>query len=642
MITRKIPYYEFGAMDFFAPQNGDFLKKSFYLALPPVTPEQEQVLCEIPGALTLRIIRRSYTQPGEDHSSLCKEGCFDFSNDEWILEAALRMQTPDTARQETYFLRLPLSAPFAKGKLGLYFDGVRIAFLKEGELLNENYGMDEFCPPEGPLSAAIPVQVASEPPVTLCWREETTEMSAGFYFPHGWNTNVGDVMTFTHNGAYHIAYLLDRRHHGSRGGHGAHAIYHLTSQDLLHWEEQKPIAAVDAPWVTYGTGTMLYHGGRYYMVYGLHTERYGKDLAPALDPETQTYERLSFEKIFTKGSLPAGATYSTSEDGLHFTPSREVFHAARNPSTYTDEKGILLYGGYRGHGVFRAESMHHPFRMIEATPLFAGGSIMKNTTECPAFFEWKGYRYLIVGFTGYFRSRTPGGEFFDAAAEGEQIYDGLSVPMVASFGEDRRLIAGWIQSPFGWGGAMLQRELIQTEGGKLGTKWIPELTPKGVPRPIDLQKEVELRQESYLLKLELQAPGRFALCFSCSTAACNLEIDPIRGRAQIGKAEPGKFGAPIPTPLEERLTGAEKPQYDPRAVKDHALGDLGTLTKPFTLRLMLRLSRRLHGTVLDIELAGRKTMISVRQDFYPTALTLLQEKPVIILNQSLAVIPTVE
>lgn len=54
---------------------------------------------------------------------------------------------------------------------------------------------------------------------------------------------------------------------------------------------------------------------------------------------------------------------------------------------------------------------------------------MKNTAECPSFFSMNGYKYLMMGWTGFWQTEKDGEVFRDVAAQGYDIYDGVGVPM---------------------------------------------------------------------------------------------------------------------------------------------------------------------------------------------------------------------
>lgn len=650
MVIRKVANYNFNNINLKLIVNGNFLKNKFYISLPvlPQSFDKEKTLLSIPGSLDLRIINRSYNDGSEDNLSIHREGCFYFNEEkEWILEALCHMQTSDLNLKQTFIVRLPLSAPFVKGtRIGMYFDGTWIRFMKGGEVLNQNSGLDEFCPPAGELYVDEILKdtfVGEASDVDISYREIESKTSADFFFPYGWNTSIGDVMTFSHNGVYHLIYLLDRRHHGS-GPCGSHYICQMTSENLVDWYEQTPICEITNPWASCGTGTMFFHNGKYYMSYGLHTERY-RNAKPKIEAvfneEKGEFEHITFKDVFEKGGLPAGGTYSVSDDGINFTPSKILVHSARNPSGYVNENGgITLYCGYCGDGVYESPDMQTPFKRSDIDFSFAFNSPMRNTTECPAFFDWNGYKYLIIGFSGYFRTIENGSDrFVDAAALGENIYEGLSVPMVAEFGQNRRIMAGWVKSPLGWGGVLMQRELIQEEKGKLGMKWIPELVPapkgENLAESVDIEKDgISLEKgESYYFKTDIDSLDAEKVAFSLEDdeKACTVELNFKNKTVQINDAKKNSFAEPIDVMYDAMLKADKDIKIwnrtgvtnVPQNAKNYTLPDICGNIESFEFKMLIRYSKKLRSTVLDAEIAGRRTFISVRDDFFPTKLKLL-------------------
>lgn len=669
MLYRKIPHYDFSSLTFSSLTNPDFLKGMFYLRLPqlPTRFNAEKTLISIPGALEIRVICRSYDEETSDHWSVRGEGCFLFNRvNEWILEAACTMETPQRGKQDTYLIRLPLSAPFMQdGRIGLCFDGTWLRFFKDGELLNENSGLDNFCTPSGELfidADMAGIEVASlSAPVSPSYRDEPCNLSPDFYFPYGWNTNVGDVMTFSHNGTYHLMYLIDRRHHGSRNGNGAHYICHLTTDNLIDWYEHEPITEITAPWMSYGTGTMLYHNGQYIMSYGHHTGRYqgGRPIMDIRhDAEQKILYATPFDDIFAAGGLPQGGACSVSSDGIHFTPANVLYHMGQNPSAYAnDEGGITVYADALGECVWKGSSIDGPFRKAENTVNYMGVSPTLNTAECPAFFSWNGYKYLLVGFSGYYRTLSPDSdEYVDAVLRDESIYDGLAVPMVAELPGNRRVIAGWIQCFLGWGSVLMQRELLQEEGGKLGLRWLPEITPE--PTGDNLMAGNEQftaavcfdRDASYLLETVID-PGnasKMALNLSDGEQACVIQFDFAAKRVTVNDAPIDGFGEAIPS-VREKVLNPEPPRktyWDipdtPQRACNYTLTDIQGIDRPFTFKLMIRRSSRIISTVLDAEIAGHRTLISMRPEFFPTRASLLSDGNLTAGNVSLRQIPCTE
>lgn len=79
--------------------------------------------------------------------------------------------------------------------------------------------------------------------------------------------------------------------------------------------------------------------------------------------------------------------------------------------------------------------------------------------------------------------------------------------MVAEFKGDRRILAGWATTGR-WGNVVIFRELVKLEDGRIGTKWLPEQTPKLPSKPVLSESisgkflEIDLRPDSsYLLEI---------------------------------------------------------------------------------------------------------------------------------------------
>ncbi len=648
MILRRENYYNFPEL---RPASlADFPREGFYLTFPfPKNLTEDTTLLEIPGTLTLRVMCRSMSEEAPDCWSMICEGCFYFKEErEWILEAKATMETRDQAAKEDFILRLPLSANFLEdGELVLWFDGVWLRFMQNGRILNENTGLDRFSMPNGApvlapgLENSFHIGIPGKPEITVTTREEPG--NADFYSPADWNVYTGDVMNFYHDGVYHLLYLRDRRHHGSRNSRGGHDIYQLTSTDLKTWTEQPPVVDFDAPWQSCGTGTMIFHNGKYYMVYGLHTERHPSNqelVVPDLDPETGNVPIFSIAEILAQGKLPGGATCAVSEDGIHFEPTGLLFHGARNPSTYVMPDGRLrIYGKYRfrngnsGPGVWDMDAIGEPVRLAEKDFNFVDQSLMKNTAECPSFFNWNGYQYLVVGFSGYYRTLSPDSDDFVDMAGKEEIYDGLCVPMVSKFGDDRYLMDGWIEA--GWGSIIMHRELIQENGGRLGMKWVPEMVPETLEENLAADGKLTFEKgESYLLEMTVvpQNAAKFALQFTDGKETAEFQLNFQTKRMQTNDAQWGKFAEPIPTGYEQALQGVNcwaTGNDTARNTHNYCLGGVDCIDKPFTLRVLIRQSKKLHATVLDFEVAGCRTMLSRREWFFPSQAQVMGEGAVI-------------
>lgn len=630
MIIRKIPVYTLKTEEPTPLSQKSFRATDFAITFPALRAftDREQTLLEAGGALTARMICRTLdiaSEDGEMRGLRC-ENCFDANEkDEWILDISFTTVTKE-GEKLTCPLRLPLSLPrVADEPITLWFDGTWMRLLLDGEVLNENAGVGDLCLPESVVCHAD-ITVAAVENFTRTYRTEEADIPADFYTPHGFNTNVGDVMAFYRDGVYHLVYLIDRRHHGSRGGRGAHYLAHLTTRDLITWEEQEPVAEIERPYETFGTGTMFFHAGKYYMSFGLHTSRHpsGKFIEPMPKGEPGTYEKMTYAEALAEGGMPQGATLAVSEDGIHFKRLEILYHGSQNPSVYsTEDGGLMLYAGYGHNGVYRADSMEAPFVRTESKLVYHGKTTALNCSdECPAFFEMNGYRYLIVGFCGYFRALSQGSEeMVDALKLGENIYDGLCVPMVAELPNGRRLIAGWIRCDLGWGSVLMQRELVQEEGGRLGMRWIPELFPEKIGAPLTPDREggFALKERSnyiYEAEVETAEDGIFALDILGEGAATQLRIDLGARKAQFADTDgSGRLTDLLKTPYELRQ---EDESYDGRNAQysdNYAIPDV-RLGRRFSLRILFRYEPKLHTTVCDVEIDRRRTMILTKANFF--------------------------
>lgn len=631
MIRWKVPYLKFDNLEIF---KDDINKSGIVIEINNVKKiTSNQILLDIPNCI--KIISKICNINEENSNSLLNEGCF-FYNDtcEIIIESICYMETFDGESKNTFSIRIPLSSPDITDRLYFCFDGTWLFFTNEqGKVLNENSGLDKLCLPQGEkiVKNNIKLYTAKINKYYIDFKD-----SKNYYLisPYHYNAFAGDVMNFYHNGIYHLMFLLDRRHHGSRAGKGAHYISHFTTKNFIDWEEQKPIEEIDAPYKAFGTGTMFYQDGKYYMTYGLHTERYdGKQpkISAIYNDEDESFIKTDYKSIFDQYGLPVGATYAVSEDGLNFTPSNVIFHTCRNPSCYYDGKEITLYSGYGADGVWKAKSFDENFQKCDTTFDFID-PVMKNTTECPCFFSWNGYSYLIIGFSGYFRTTKENlNKYIPAWKLNENIYDGLCVPMVSEYKDNRRIISGWLNG-IGWGSVVAHRELIQDKNGSLGTKWLSELVPT-MHNANSLCKENNIiSKRDYMIRVDITKNNSnvFAIQFCDDKDCCNFQINFSECSSQFSNAELNTVSKKIDTMYEQLKNDKDtKPVFHRSGKLNIPIGSvdysvpLRQLNDNFTIKIMSIYVKKINSTVLDVEIDGRQTMISVRKSFYPTRIKVL-------------------
>ena len=487
-------------------------------------------------------------------------------------------------------------------------DGVKYSIVIDGHV-DQDFPFDNLFWPKGAL-ATDKARVAnvsfarhadpSIPPAPQ--RPRPIDGTIQFWNPEGHNQWLGDVVVANFDGSVHVFYLIDRRHHNSKGGRGGHWFEHFASANLVDWTELPAAVQMDKREEYIGTGTPLFHEGRYYLAYGLHTRRHVPE-SGTTEPEQAAYlKEHGHEGVFRMADLhglPMGGSYVVSDDAIHFTKSNILISSDQNPSLYRRDDGLIGLG--RRDSLWYSDHLGE-WKLWDAdTPTFG---------DCPCPFSWNGWHYVIQGFCtmGVSPNGRPG-TYADVVAAGDDIYDGLSVPMVVPYGNNRRLIAGWINHIYGWGGWFCIRELIQYPDGNLGMKWVPEI--KHPTPPVDYSLGAG---ERFAIRLE-DATGR--------GAPFEFSVDPAGRRAQFATLGDDGAAPRIPTlseatadydPPRERIHKGRK--YRPDDAGDFAIGHIRGLEGPYGVRVVVHFDAKSGITLVDAEIAGQRTMVTRRLGNY--------------------------
>ena len=301
------------------------------------------------------------------------------------------------------------------------------------------------------------------------------------YFKPKGNLFVGDCIPFFHDGKYYLYWLLDSAHHRALGGLGGHQWALSVSADLRTWKQYPVVLGIDEEWEkSICTGSVAYHAGKFYAFYATRL----------IDSAGKVNEQLS---------------YAVSNDGIHFVKQRpNPFYTSapgysrrnfRDPKVVIDEDGTFhLFVASDETEAPTADNgalVHLLSKDLKqwtvAPPLIYGQS---DVPECPDYFHWKGWYYLVYGQAGntfYLKSRKPYGPWeyprYQALNE-----DWVNVAKTAEFRNGRRIVAGWIPSRRDmqdgqgevFGGNIVLRELGQDIDGTLNTFWPAEaMLPAG-------------------------------------------------------------------------------------------------------------------------------------------------------------------
>ena len=499
-------------------------------------------------------------------------------------------------------LRIPrrfLADPAAPLVATLDYDGVKWTLLAGGQR-DVDYVAAPVALPAGADLSPFPKRPLPEPPDA---RPVTRPIQ--YWTPDDWNAWVGDVVLANWKGRIHVFYLFDRRHHQSKEGRGGHYFAHLSSPDLVRWEEHPPAVLPEERWEYIGTGTPFDDGDRLLLFYGLHTFRHvpaEKTSAPEQAAYLAAHGREGVFPFDALKGLPAGGTYAATTDGVHFAKSRLLVTSDQNPSPFRMADGRIglqrsAFAGERG---------------LWTSDRLSGWAFDSDTIpthgDCPCPFIWNGWHYILQGFVGMAASPTGApGTWEDWVLSGDDIYDGLSVPMVVPYGKGRRLIAGWIIHPEGWGGWLCFRELVQYPDGRLGMKWVPEIAPPTAPLVFRAAPD-----RPFVLRFAPEAAGAPDLEF---------RIDPAEGRAQFADA-PDAGPAPRRPTLSAFMNDwarGIRPKRNPSRPDlcgDVAIGHIRSLDAPFGVRLVAHYDPKADATIFDAEIAGQRTILCRRRGRY--------------------------
>jgi hypothetical protein len=409
------------------------------------------------------------------------------------------------------------------------------------------------------------------------------QASIQYWKPRGYNAWAGDCMPFYHDGTFHLFYLFDRHHHGSKWGQGAHQYAHASTRDLVHWEHHPLAVPIVRQWeCSMGTCDCIWHDGLYRIFY------------------TDCGGRCEYRDKPQRGSW---IFMATSSDGIHFHKDLKPLVAGGDCTVFRDP-ATGLFHMVRGGGNRLVSS---DLRSWKETPGDFVARKPGTSGECPHLFEWNGWYYFILGTNGLWKSRAALGPWEEMEPT---IYDGLFVPKVAEFTGNRRILAGFIFER-GWAGHLALRELVQGPDGSLGMKFAPELIPACGPPAAGDRPTVSVNAGAGFSAVPLVGVPRnarvtlrvvpaagaqgFGVCFRGRGEyedGCELRFEPSRQRAQYGR--PFQHG-PAKDAAGRVADG-----------RDFALDNVEGLDRPFRLDIIVK------NDLVDTCIDCRRTMITRR------------------------------
>ncbi len=298
-----------------------------------------------------------------------------------------------------------------------------------------------------------------------------------YYKPDG-NFFVGDCMPFSYEGTFHLYYLIDEGHHGALGGLGGHQWAHASTEDLVHWTHHPlAIPITEKHECSICTGSVFFHGGIYYGFYATRLNDWTQYVSLATSGDGIRFAKTTPNRL---ASPPPGYNPCHYRDPVVFQDRETgLFHML--VTALLDDHPIAGRGGCLAHLV-SSDLM----KWDHKEPFYIPG--FPDVPECPDWFFWNGWYYLMFsngGVARYRMSRQPLGPW--VRPQVDNLDGGAArVMKTAAFSGDRRIGVSWIGTRTGdkdsgklqFGGNMVFRELVQHSDGTLGTRFLPEMLPK--------------------------------------------------------------------------------------------------------------------------------------------------------------------
>lgn len=448
-------------------------------------------------------------------------------------------------------------------------------------------------------------------------KKNTEKPGVQYWTPIGHNAWVGDVATLYHNNRFHVFYLYDRRHHASKLGTGGHYFEHISTPDFKTWTEHKAATPIEEQWETFGTGTPFISSNKLCIAYGLHTSRIYPDhktMYPYLKSYFENYGKTGFFDYKSLPTVPSGATYSVSQDGIsNFKKSEKIIHFCENPTIYTDEHGKLtMLASFRAKGMWQTEALDGGWQCIN-TEFPPGG-------DCTFYFRWGKFDYIIGGFTDLWTKpiNASNTEYKSMVGKGECFYNGFNVPAISEISDGRFLMSAWLPIR-GWGGPLLIHELIQYPNGRIGTKWMKELMPEmdnATSIVSDLKGSIfhNISTESFMLSFDVvptkEKNGVLSVSFlpdEGTENGCEFQLRLDSLRAQYSNASFERYAT-----TEKSLREGGRPHE----ARNYAIENLIGIDKSFTVRIIVKYNNKFGGVLIDSEIAEQRTMITYRPDLF--------------------------
>lgn len=348
---------------------------------------------------------------------------------------------------------LPLSSAVQEGdRIEVVLMDHRIELYVNGGLKDENwpcgnrlFELGDYFIPELNLETKEYFEDDPEEPTVV----STFEDAEGWYPGNG--VFVGDCMPYRRDDEYHVLYLKDRRHHGSKWGLGAHQWSHISTRDFKSWSVHPMAVPISESWEgSICTGSWIRNEETEYLFY---TVRRGRGL-PAPICRSKSRDGYHFEKdrdFYI--TLPSRYNGSSARDPKVFKGVDGLFHMFLTTRLVQEQKGCLAH--------FVSTDLEN--WSDTNVPIYVNKD--EEEPECPDYIYYNGYYYLIYSLQGRARYLISKDPFENWREPKDPIIPCAGVPKGALWG-DRIIFAGF-KGMGGYGGCMTFRAATACENGEL-------------------------------------------------------------------------------------------------------------------------------------------------------------------------------
>ena len=275
------------------------------------------------------------------------------------------------------------------------------------------------------------------------------ENADGWYPGNG--VFVGDCMPYRRGDEYHIFYLKDRHHHGSKWGLGAHQWEHISTKDFKKWQiHPMAVPITDSTEGSICTGSWIKNGDKEYLYY---TVRMGRGIAAPIR-RSVSYDGYHFEKDSAFGfTISEKYDAASARDPKVIKDEDGLFHMFLTTSLIEEGKGCLAH--YVSRDMESWEEMERPIYVAPG----------KDQPECPDYFVYNGKYYLIFSLKGRAHYMISDKPFEDFIMPSNPIIPCSSVPKGAEW--DGRMVFTGFKGIGGYGGSMTFKSATSKENGEL-------------------------------------------------------------------------------------------------------------------------------------------------------------------------------